>query len=221
MNVCRVTAPLAFLCVLLATVSFSFAQQKTEGGHSAMEKAQEAHPQGAEGEAGAAHEANPIFPMAIDLGIFTLAFFLILHFFLRKHAWLPILSGLNKRQQSIELAAEEAKMARVEAEQARQEFETRQKEAYAQIPRILEEARRKADSEREAIVNSAMAEIQKERQELRQEVENAKEELRRAMREQLSSLAALISSKAIGRSLNEEEHRQFIGEALAEMGEAT
>src|ERR1700722_13023408 len=59
-------------------------------------------------------ESN-IFKGFLDLSIWTIVVFLVLFFVLKKWAWGPMLEGLQKREQSIHSAMEEAKAAKEEA----------------------------------------------------------------------------------------------------------
>src|SRR5947207_3979910 len=58
-------------------------------------------------------------PVRIDLGIWTLVVFGILFFILKGYAWKPMLEGLQKREENINAAFEEARKAREEAQQLR------------------------------------------------------------------------------------------------------
>jgi F-type H+-transporting ATPase subunit b len=63
----------------------------------------------------------------------------------------------------------------------------------------------------------AAAEISAERERLRHEVEIAKDQAIKEMWTQAAQLATLISAKAIGRSLTEDDHRRLLDEAMNEM----
>src|SRR5947209_1127013 len=117
-------------------------ETKEHPGHKAAGEA------GKEGHAKAEGE-NPIFPWALDLGIWTLAVFLLLVFVLGKFAWRPMLEGLNRREQSIRAAVDEAKLAREETRRVQAEFQAKMDEAFAQIPKLMDEARRNAEQLRD------------------------------------------------------------------------
>src|SRR5206468_1913312 len=61
---------------------------------------------------------HPPEPMAIvwDLGLWAIVVFVLLILILRKAAWGPMLDGLQKREENIRNAVEEAKKARAETE---------------------------------------------------------------------------------------------------------
>lgn len=159
---------------------------------------------------------NPLLPQW-DTGLWSIVVFLVLLVILGKWAWPPILEGLRKREQTILSSLEEAKSTRAEMEKLRADFQKDLAAAHQQIPALMEEARRDAESMSNEMRAAATAEIQAERQRLRNEVEMAKDQAIKEMWEQAAQLATLISAKAIGRALNEDDHRRLLDEAVGEL----
>jgi F-type H+-transporting ATPase subunit b len=153
-----------------------------------------------------------------DTAVWALVVFVLLLVILRKAAWGPILEGLQKREETILSAVEEAKRARAETERVTAEFKLKMDQAYAEIPKIMDEARRDAQALAEEMRAKANQDIQTERARLRREIDIAKDQALQELWSQAAQLATLISAKAIGRSLNDDDHRRLIDEALAEMG---
>lgn len=87
----------------------------------------------------------------------------------------------------------------------------------AEIPKIMEEARRDAELLKEEMRAQATRDIQTERQRLRREMDIARDQALQELLNHAARLATLISAKAIGRHLSEEDHRRLIDEALGEM----
>jgi F-type H+-transporting ATPase subunit b len=81
----------------------------------------------------------------------------------------------------------------------------------------MEDARKKAEEMSNERRAKAAVDIQAERQRLRHEVEMAKDQAIKEIWEQAAQLATLISARAIGRSLTEEDHRRLLDEAMLEM----
>jgi F-type H+-transporting ATPase subunit b len=171
------------------------------------------------GIAAAAGESPDLLSPRFDLGIWTIVVFGLLFLVLKKFAWGPMLEGLQKREHSIRSAVEEAKLARAETERARTEFKAKLDEAYQEIPKIMEEARRDAQVLKEEMRAATQAEIQTERQRLRREIDMVRDQALQYLISFAAQLATLISTKAIRRSLTEEDHRRLVDEALAEMRE--
>jgi F-type H+-transporting ATPase subunit b len=167
----------------------------------------------------AGDEHGPPNPLSFfyDTAFSALVVFILLLWVLRAKAWGPILEGLKKREETIRSSLEEAKKTRAEMEKMRADFQTELAEAHQQIPRLMEEARKKADELANEMRAKAAADIQAERERLRHEVEIAKDQAIKEIWEQAAQLATLISAKAIGRSLTGEDHRRLLDEAMVEM----
>jgi F-type H+-transporting ATPase subunit b len=154
-----------------------------------------------------------------DLTIWSIIVFVILLVVLRKYAWGPILEGLQKREASITEAIEEAIRARADMAKQQAEFQKTLDEANLQIPRLLEQARKDADSLKEEMRAQANNEIQTERQRLRREIDVAKDQALLEIWNQAANLATIISARAVRRELSPEDHRRLIDEALTEVTE--
>ena len=85
---------------------------------------------------------------------------------------------------------------------------------------ILDNARRAAERSTDEMIAKARSEIQSERDRLRREIETARDQALQELWNQAAQLATLISAKAIGRSLTEEDHRRLLDEAIAELGQS-
>lgn len=155
--------------------------------------------------------------LRFDLGLWSVVVFLLLFFILSKVAWKPMLEGLQKREQTIRAAVDEAKEARKETERVRAEFKAEMDKAYAEIPKMMEAARRDAQALSEEMRSKTMADIQTERQRLRREIETAKDQALQELWSKSAELATIISAKAIRRSLSEDDHRRLLDEALTEL----
>lgn len=155
-----------------------------------------------------------------DTALFSVIVFVGLLVILRAKAWGPILEGLQKREETIRTSLEEARKSREEMLKMKADFQKEMAQAQQEIPKLMEEARRDAEALSTEIRAKAAAEIQAERDRQRREIEVAKDQAIKELWEQAAQLATLISAKAIGRSLTEEDHRRLIDESLAEMTQA-
>lgn len=153
-----------------------------------------------------------------ELALWTVVVFVLLCLILRKAAWGPMLEGLQKREQNILSAIEDAQKARDEAQKLRAELQRELDKAYEKVRDILDEARRDAQHATEEMVAKARAEIQSERDRLRREIETAKDQAIQQLWNQAARLATEVSSKVIPRQLNSDDHRRLVDETLAELG---
>jgi F-type H+-transporting ATPase subunit b len=163
------------------------------------------------------HAAPGPLDILYDTAFWAIVIFLGMLVILRRMAWSPILEGLKKREETIRSSLEEAKKTRVEMERMRADFQKELAEAHQQIPKLMEDARKKAEEMSNEMRAKAAADIQAERQRLRHEVEMAKDQAIKEIWEQAANLATMISAKAIGRSLTDDDHRRLLDEAMGEM----
>ena len=161
-------------------------------------------------------EPNPL-EITWDLGLWTLVVFGLLYFFLRKLVWTPMLSGLQKREDNIRSAVEDAQKARDEAQRLRDQLQREVDKAHEKVRDILDEGRRHAQQATDEMIAKARTEIQAERDRLRREIEMARDQALQELWKQAADLATMISAKAIRRQLSAEDHRRLVDEALAEL----
>lgn len=159
-------------------------------------------------------------PAQIGLGIWTVVVFVVLLLVLKRFAWGPMLEALHRREDAIRSAAEEARVARADMERLRADFEARMAEANAQIPRMIEQARRDAERVAAELRGKAQADIQTERQRLSREIDVRRDQALQELTNHTAHLATLISAKVLRRSVSEEDHRRLVDEALGELRQA-
>ncbi len=166
-------------------------------------------------------EAKPdIFGWALDLTIWTIVVFLVLLFILGRFAWKPMLQGLEKRENDIQSAIEEARKAREEATRLREDVQSERNKIEDMRRDILQKAIADAQRTADEITTKAKAEMQAERDRLRRDMETAHDQALQDLYAQTVDLAALVSSKAIRREMTPEDHRRFVDEALADIRQA-
>ncbi len=163
-------------------------------------------------------KVNPI-AIAADVGIWAIVVFVLLLFILRKLAWDPMLEGLKKREDTIKSAVEEAKLAREDTRRITAQFQAEMAAKMAEIPRIMDAARRDAEQLKDEMRAQAAKDIQTERQRLRRELDIARDQALQELLNQAARLATLISAKTIGRHLSEEDHHRLVDEALNELAQ--
>lgn len=212
-------AKIACLCFVAALslgllTAQSFAAD--EPGHDG--KAKTEHKEKAGDDHGHSEDkATVIFAPALDLALWTLLVFLMLLFVLNRFAWKPMLAGLQKREQTIRAAMDEAKLAQKETAKIREELQAERDKNAREIAKIMDEARRDAENLKQEIREQANAEIQSERKRLRNEIEVAKDQALHDLWSQTAQLATLISAKAIRKSMTGEDQTRLINEALSEV----
>jgi F-type H+-transporting ATPase subunit b len=155
-----------------------------------------------------------------DLGLWSLIVFLGLLFILNKVAWKPMLEGLRNREDNIRRALEDAEQAKKETAELRQKLQSEMDKAQEMVRQTIEEGRRDAQRTADDVLAKAKADIQAERERLKREMDLARDQAIKELWEQTAQLATQVSTKAVGREMNLDDHRRLVDEALAEMRRA-
>jgi F-type H+-transporting ATPase subunit b len=181
---------------------------------------EEHHPSDTAGAKAASHEPAEqpsIITPVVDLTLWTIVVFLVLLFVLKKFAWKPMLDGLQRREQNIRAAMEEAQRARDEAQKIQSQFQAQMNQASERVREMMDSARKDAQQLNDEMVAKAKSEITAERDRLRREIDSARDQALSEIWKQTAQLASQISAKAIRRGLNEDDHRRLVDEALTEL----
>lgn len=163
---------------------------------------------------------NPILPEADELLWGGIAFILVF-LVLAKYAFPRLDQGLKQRTEKIQGDLERAENARTEAETQLSRYEEQLREARAEAGRIIDEARKTAESMRRDLVAKA-------EDESRQIVERAQEEIRaerdrafQGLRSQVGELSVELATRVVGESLDRERQLRLVEgyiEEVARMG---
>ena len=166
------------------------------------------------------NEPKDLYPHANELIVGAIAF-AILFFFIWKWALPRINQMLETRSSKIQGDLEGAEHAKTEAEQMLARYQEQLRDARGEANRIIDEARKTADSMRKDLLAKA-------EEESRQVVARAQEEIRaereRALQELRSSVGVLaveLASRVIGETLDPARHTQLVDryiDELASMG---
>jgi F-type H+-transporting ATPase subunit b len=202
--------------LVFSAAALARAENPAVGGHSPAAGSTEGSGHAGHGEP----EERGIFDLALDLTIWTMVVFVVLYLVLRAWAWKPMLEGLQKREDNIRSALEEAQRAREEAQQVRAQLQRELAQNAEKVRDILDAARRDAERTTEEMVARARTEIQGERDRLRKEIDLARDQALHELWAQAAQLATVVSAKAIRRQLSPDDHRRLVEEALAELQHA-
>src|SRR5215218_2708883 len=171
----------------------------------------------AQAESAEEESSNFLVSPNVGLMIWTLLAFLVAMFILRKFAWPAITEALDKRQRAIEESIEVAESTRTEAQQVLQEYRERLREARQQADEIVARARKAGEvHEREALDK---AKVQREEL-LGQTRRDIEAETRRAIQEirnEVADLTVMATEKVTRKSLDEQDQKRLVEEALSEL----
>ncbi len=151
------------------------------------------------------------------LMIWTLIVFGLSIWFLNRFAFPRIAEALDKRRRAIEESIDSAERTKREADELLEEYRARLKEAREQAEDIVVRARRAADSlqdeSKEAAVKQREELIQATRRDIEAETRRALDEIRK----EVANLTVVATEKVTSKSLDDEDHKRLIEEALEEV----
>src|SRR3954469_22594910 len=154
---------------------------------------------------------------SLGLMIWTLLAFGITLYLLNKLAFPRIVEALDRRRVAIQESIESAQRTKQEADELLEEYRARLREAREQAEDIVVRARKAADN----LKDETKAEATQQREQLlsqaRRDIEH---ETRRALdelRKEVANLTVAATEKITRKSLDAEDHRRLIDEALSEV----
>src|SRR5256714_13417906 len=148
--------------------------------------------------------------------IWTLIAFAITLLILRRLAYPRISAALDKRRRAIAESITSAERTRVEADRLLAEYRERLREAREQADDIIARARKASDK----VQDDAKVEANQKREELMEQTRrDIEQETRRAIeqiRREVADLTVIATEKVTRKSLDDDDHRRLIDEALSE-----
>ena len=153
----------------------------------------------------------------VGLMIWTLIAFSVTLYLLNRIAFPRIREALDRRAKGIADSIDAAERTRREADELLEEYRARLKEAREQAEDIVVRARQNADAERER----TRAEARQQREELMEATRrDIDAETRRAIddiRREVATLTVIATEKVTRKTLDEQDQRRLIEEALSEV----
>src|SRR5689334_2923552 len=152
----------------------------------------------------------------VGVMVWTLIAFAVTVWLLRRFAFPPIQEALDKRRVAIEQSIDHAEQTRKEADELLREYRERLREAREQADDIVVRARRSA----ERVQEEAKVDARQAREELMEQTRrDVEQETRRALdqiRKEVADLTVLATEKVARKTLDDQDHRRLIEEALQE-----
>jgi F-type H+-transporting ATPase subunit b len=161
--------------------------------------------------------ANPLIQVTPGLMIWTIVCFLITLYVLKRYAFGPIQHGIDERRERIRRSLEEADRAREEARRLLEEHRKLISGAQTDAEEILSEARRVADANERRMREELEADRQRRLEETRKQIEAETRRALEQIRVEVVDLSMLAASKVTRKSLDDEDHRRLIDEAVGEL----
>src|SRR3954462_8893845 len=171
----------------------------------------------------AAESSGGSFLVSPDVGlmIWTLVVFGITLFFLWKVAFPRIAEALDKRQRAIEESIDTAERTRRQADELLAEYRERLSEARSQADEIVTRARRTGEAAEGEIVADARHKREEMMEQTRREIEAETRRAIQQIRSEVADLTVAATEKVTRKSLDTDDQRRLVEEALSELDFAT
>ena len=164
-----------------------------------------------------AAEDNPLLKLAPGLMIWTLVLFGLTFWVLKRFAFARIQATIDERRKRIRESLEEADNARAEARRLLEEHRALIGQARGEADQILAEARRAADAQRERVKDETEADRQRRLEETKRQIEAETQRALGQIRAEVATLALVAAEKVTRRSLDADDQRRLIEDAISEV----
>ena len=159
--------------------------------------------------------SSPLTRLIPGLMIWTIIFFLVVFFVLRKYAFSAIQNLIDQRREHIEKSIEAADEARDEAQRLLEEHRKLIADARGQGEAILAEARKTREAMEQRMREETESERQRRLEETRKEIAAETARALAQIRAEVADLTLEAASRVVGRTLDAERDSELISEAIA------
>ena len=153
----------------------------------------------------------------IGLMIWTLVVFGIAMWLLAKLAFPRISEALDKRQRAIEESIDAAERTRTEADALLAEYRQRLTDARAQADEIVARAERAGEVAKEESLAAAKTQREELLEQTKRDVEAETRRAIQEIRREVADLTVLATEKVTRKTLNAEDQKRLVDDALAEL----
>lgn len=152
--------------------------------------------------------------------LFTIFNIIVLFLFLRHFLFKPVTEMIAKRQKAVEDTLQDADGKKAEAYQLKSDYEKEMKNVAEQATVIFKEARERAEIEYSRILKEAKEEAVKVIADANVVIELERKRTMESAQAEIASIAMMAAAKIIGKNVDENTSKQFLGDFLNEVGAA-
>ena len=167
-------------------------------------------------EQAVASSDNPLLSPQPGLMVWTLVMFLITLFILKRYVFGPLGEFLEARRTKIAEDLDQAESNRAESERLVGEYNNRLEEARRESAELRERGRKEGERQGSEIVASAQEQRERVLSDADERIAAQTREASSQIRDEVVELAMQAAEKVTRKTLNDDEHRRLIEEALAE-----
>lgn len=136
----------------------------------------------------------------------------ILVLVIRKYFWKSAKEYIEKRKQYVHQVVTEAETLKSQAEANSSKTELELNGAYLNARKIIEEAKLKADAEKEAILAAANKDAEFKREQMKRELENERAKADKEIKQQIIEVALNAAEKVIQRKITDQDTEKLVDE---------
>ncbi len=145
---------------------------------------------------------------------------IVLFLFLKKFLFKPVTEMMDKRASLITSNIQDSEDKKTEAYQLKADFEEELKHAGEQASVIIKEARERAELEYNRKLQEARDEAGRVRDEAEKIIELDRKKSMDSAQAEIAGLALLAAAKVIGKNVDDDTNKQYLGDLLKEVGAA-
>jgi F-type H+-transporting ATPase subunit b len=151
------------------------------------------------------------------LFIWTILTFLVLVWLLAKFAWRPLLGALERREQMIASAVDDARRTKAELERVQQDSERLLMEARRESDSIVSRARGDAERLRGELAEKAKADAATITRNAETQIQHETARAVQQIRQEAVELSLAIASKLLRRNVSREDNEALIQETVSQL----
>lgn len=159
--------------------------------------------------------------LKFDYGIiYTLINIIIFFLFLKRFLFKPVTEIMEKRSKSIVTTLQDADDKKAEANKIKDDYEKELKQAGEKVSGIIKEARERAELEYNKKLQEAKEEAAKVMVEANKTIELERKKSMESAQAEIAGIAMLAAAKVIGKNVDDNTNKQYLGDFLKEVGAA-
>ena len=151
--------------------------------------------------------------------IWTAVTFLILLVLLKKFVWGPVISAVDRREESLKAMFESAEKAKADSQDLLNKYEQQLAEARDEVNKMIENGKSRAKKTADEVVEKARRESQDMSEKAKAEIVREREAAIAEIKDQMVRISLKAAERLISKKLEEADHRAFIERAIAEIDE--
>ncbi len=146
---------------------------------------------------------------------------LIQIYLVKRFLFKPINAILEKRKAMADAEIQDAMKAKGDAEAMKAEYEKNMQDAKDKANEIVNTAQKTAAAQSEEMIREASEQAVAIKTKAESDIARERMKAVNELKDEIGSMAMEIAGKAIGRELQEEDHKELINEFIANVGEGS